>query len=213
VSFDQTTDPLRFAQAHARELGYFEGYEAPTEALLNAGTVSFQNGAQQVEWRFVPGDFPSLLQQAGAAHLRQASARQADWPKPHVVLFDPYSPAKNPAMWTAHLFADLFRLLDPARPCVMPTYSRSTMSRVALLLAGFWVGAGRASGAKEETTVAANSPTLLTAPLDGRWLERARLSTSAEPLEEGVYRKMPLRPETWERLRAHPQFGGGGSNQ
>jgi queuine tRNA-ribosyltransferase len=80
------------------------------------------------------------------------------------------------------------------------------MIRVALLLAGFHVGRGHAAGRKEETTVAANAPTLIEAPLDRRWLERARRSSSAEPLEEPVYRRAPLTEATWERLHRHPQF-------
>ena len=74
------------------------------------------------------------------------------------------------------------------------------------VLAGFWVGAGRATGLKEETTLASNTPNLITEPLDQRWLERARCSRSAEPLWEPVYRQAPLAPETWERLCRHPQF-------
>ena len=109
-------------------------------------------------------------------------------------------------MWTQPLFANLFRLLDPARPCALPTYSRSTMLRATLLLAGFFVGIGHASGEKEETTIAANTMDLLTEPLDRRWLARARRSTSAEPLWEPVYRQARLSPETWERLQEHPQF-------
>jgi tRNA U34 5-methylaminomethyl-2-thiouridine-forming methyltransferase MnmC len=109
-------------------------------------------------------------------------------------------------MWTAALFGDLFSLLDPARPCGLPTYSRSTMLRVSLLLAGFWVGVGRAAGRKEETTMAANRPELVRQPLDRRWLDRAQRSRSAEPLWEPVYRQAPLASATWERLRRHPQF-------
>ncbi len=109
-------------------------------------------------------------------------------------------------MWTAPLFANLFRHLDPARPCALPTYSRSTMLRVSLLLAGFYVGAGHATGEKEETTIAANTLALISEPLDKKWLQRARNSTSAEPLWEPVYRQAPLTNETWEKLRQHPQF-------
>jgi len=109
-------------------------------------------------------------------------------------------------MWTAPLFADLFAALDPARPCSLATYSRSSMTRAALLLAGFRVGAGSPTGFKEETTVAANAPELVSDPLDRRWLERARRSDSAEPLCEAAYRKSPLSAETWARLAAHPQF-------
>ncbi len=125
---------------------------------------------------------------------------------PHAILFDAYSPARNPAMWTLPLFTNLFRLLDPQRPCAMPTYSRSTILRVTLLLAGFFVGVGHATGEKEETTIAANTLDLLAEPLDRRWLERARRSHSAEPMVEPVYRIAPLSDESWGRLSAHPQF-------
>jgi hypothetical protein len=121
-------------------------------------------------------------------------------------MFDAFSPAKNPAMWTLPLFSRLFQLLDPARPCALPTYSRATILRVTLLLAGFFVGAGHATGEKEETTIAANSLELIEEPLPCKWLERVRRSTSAEPLREPVYRQSPLQAATWEQLTAHPQF-------
>ena len=127
-------------------------------------------------------------------------------PPPHAILFDAFSPAKNPAMWTLPLFTNLFQMLDPQRPCALPTYSRSTILRVTLLLAGFYVGVGQATGKKEETTIAANSLELLTEPLDHKWLERARRSHSAEPMAEPVYRIAPLTPASWEKLRQHPQF-------
>ncbi|TAK96246.1 MAG: hypothetical protein EPO07_14730, partial [Verrucomicrobia bacterium] len=127
-------------------------------------------------------------------------------PPPHAIMFDAFSPAKNPAMWTLPLFTNLFRALDPQRPCALTTYSRSTMLRVTLLLAGFFVGRGVPTGLKEETTVAANSLALLDAPLDRRWLERARRSDSAEPLREPIYSRAPLSLECWEQLLAHPQF-------
>ena len=112
-------------------------------------------------------------------------------------------------MWTQPLFAHLYQLLDPARPCALPTYSRSTMLRVTLLLAGFYVGVGHATGEKEETTIAANSLELIREPLDRRWLERARRSTSAEPMWEPIYRQAPLSAGSWEKLQAHPQFRSG----
>ncbi len=80
------------------------------------------------------------------------------------------------------------------------------MLRVTLLLAGFFVGAGHATGEKEETTIAANTPDLLDEPLSRDWLDRARRSKSAEPMWEPVYRQAHLSPESWEKLRQHPQF-------
>ncbi len=196
VSFDDSSEPLEFAARHAAELGYFTGYEPPVQTLLQHRRACFRDASQRVNWEFHLADFPALLREPLAQSL----------PKPHAILFDAYSPAKNPAMWTAPLFSDLHRLIDPQRPCALATYSRSTMLRAALLLAGFFVGAGHATGRKEETTVAANTLDLVAVPLGHAWLERARRSTSAEPLWEPVYRQTALVPATWERLRQHPQF-------
>jgi queuine tRNA-ribosyltransferase len=203
VSFDHTTEPLEFALDHAGRLGYLKGYEDRLRALLDQGQVSFQDGRSAVAWALRVHDFPSLIR----AWLRGPD--DSCPPAPQAVLFDAYSPAKNPAMWTQPLFAGLFQLLDPQRPCALATYSRSTMLRVSLLLAGFCVGAGHATGEKEETTIAANSPGLIEEPLGERWLQRARHSTSAEPLWEPAYRQARLSPATWERLRQHPQFAPG----
>jgi len=74
------------------------------------------------------------------------------------------------------------------------------------LLAGFFVGVGHATGEKEETTIAANDLSLITDPLDRRWLDRARRSHSAEPMAKPVYRTAPLSAESLEKLQAHPQF-------
>ena len=122
------------------------------------------------------------------------------------MLYDPFSPAKNPSMWTERLFANIYNRTDPEHPCALATYTRSTLVRVSLLLSGFYVGIGRATGEKEETTVAANSLTLIDEPLDRRWLARVRRSTSAEPLQEPVYRQLRLSEEKWEKLTALPQF-------
>jgi tRNA U34 5-methylaminomethyl-2-thiouridine-forming methyltransferase MnmC len=196
ISFDHTIEPLQFALANAATLGYFGGYEETVATFLRDHSIAFNDGNRKINWELRLGDFPSLLTHTSAHSLSP----------PHAILFDAFSPAKNPAMWTQPLFAHLLRLLDPARPCALPTYSRSTMLRVSLLLAGFYVGAGHATGEKEETTIAANTPVLISEPLDANWLRRARNSTSAEPLWEPVYRQAPLSPETWDKLRQHPQF-------
>ena len=111
-------------------------------------------------------------------------------------------------MWTVPSFTNLFLCLDPQRPCSIANFTRSTMARAAMLLGGWFVGVGHASGMKEETTVAANALELISEPLDQRWLERVRRSDSAEPLWEPVYRQAPLSKESWDRLVSHPQFQG-----
>jgi len=198
VSFDRTMEALRFAFEHADALAYFGGYEPLVKSLLEAGEACFAHGAQRVRWQVHVADFPQRI--AGA------TTDVMGWPAPHAILFDPFSPAANPAMWTAPVLAALHARLDASKPCSLATYSRATMVRVALLLAGFFVGRGLATGDKEETTLAANTPSLLDAPLDRRWLDRARRSDAAEPLREPVYRRLPLSDESWQRLRAHPQF-------
>jgi tRNA U34 5-methylaminomethyl-2-thiouridine-forming methyltransferase MnmC len=198
LSFDHTPEPLAFALKHVDSLSYLRGYEEHLERLLHEQHCSFQDGVQSVRWDMHLADFPTLLTQPATRKLA----------KPHVIMFDAFSPATNPAMWTEPLFANLFRLLGPNRPCSLPTYSRSTMLRVTLLLAGFHVGVGHATGEKEETTIAANTPHLISEPLDRRWLDRARRSTSAEPLWEPVYRQARLSQATWEKLQQHPQFRG-----
>ncbi len=196
LSFDHTLEPLAFALENVQHLQYLADYEPHLQALLRDHKVEFKSGEQTVSWELHEADFPSLLTMPGARSLA----------KPHAIMFDAFSPAKNPAMWTEPLFANLFRLLEPSRPCALPTYSRSTMLRVTLLLAGFFVGRGHATGEKEETTVAANTLELLGEPLQRRWLERAHRSTSAEPMWEPVYRQAPLSPDTWAKLQQHPQF-------
>lgn len=199
VSFDRTLGALDFARHHGTELGYLAGYESAVAELLAARQVRFLNGRQPVDWSVVVADFPTWL--AGPA--------ATDVPRPHAILYDAFSPARNPDMWTLPLFRRLRAALDPARPCALATYSRATLVRATLLVAGFYVGVGEATGEKEETTLAANDPALIPRPLDRRWLVRARRSTSAEPLAGPKYVQARLSAATLERLERHPQFHSG----
>ncbi len=198
ISFDHTLGPLRFGLNHSARLPYFEGYETAVQQLLDQGKVDFMNHQQPVQWEVLGGDFPT----------RMAEFDRVIEP-PAAILFDAYSPARNAAMWTLPLFCNLFRRLDGSVPCNLATYSRSTMLRVTLLLAGFWVGAGEATGVKEETTLAATDPRLIPRLLGAEWLTRVRRSTSAEPLLHATYQQGPLSDENRQRLEAHPQFQGG----
>ena len=187
ISFDNTLEPMEFALSVSNRLNYLHGYEDHVRKLVAHRRVEYG----QVRWDAIMGDFPELI-------------KTESLPPPHAILYDPFSPAKNPEMWTQPLFTNLRAVLS--RPCALATYSRSTMARTALLLAGFFVGRGLATGKKEETTIAANRIELLTEPLDRRWLATAERSDSAEPLWEPVFRRAPLRREILEKLKAHPQF-------
>jgi hypothetical protein len=140
VSFDHTLEPLEFALKHGTDLGYFGGYENHLEEFLQKHRVTFQDGGQSVNWEFHLGDFPTIISEMSLGdgfHFLKSEIgnRKSEIHAPHAILFDAFSPAKNPAMWTLPLFTNLFRLLDPACPCALPTYSRSTILRVTLLLA------------------------------------------------------------------------------
>jgi tRNA U34 5-methylaminomethyl-2-thiouridine-forming methyltransferase MnmC len=199
VSFDQTLEPLRFAVEHATELGYL-GELCDLAATMASGKAhhEFTLGPLSVTWDSRVGDFPTLLRQEGMT-----------FPAPHAIMYDAYSPMRNPDMWTLPLFERIHGRLDPQRPCALPTYSRSTILRVTLLLAGFFVGVGHATGEKEETTIAANTLDLIDEPLDRRWLDRALRSHSAEPMFKPKWQVSPLSLPSRDRLRRHPQFIAG----
>lgn len=195
LSFDHTLEPLRFALSGADQLGFLAGYEPVIERLLAERRVTFPNGVATVTWEVHVADFPTLL----------ASPVAESWPRPHAILFDAFSPAKNPAMWTRPLFRRLRQLAGDS-PCALATYSRATLLRTTLLLAGWFVGAGHATGEKEETTIAATQLGLLDEPLGQAWLGRAQRSTSAEPLEQPVYRQAKLSAGNFDALGDHAQF-------
>lgn len=164
-SFDQTLDPLRFALDHAVELEYPAPWTREIERLLANGRVEIG----RVTWSLELGDFRERV--CGLAG-----------PGPRAIFFDPYSPAANPGMWTRELFEAIRRRADD--DCTFSSYSRSTVTRVNLLRAGWRVGRGVATGDKTETTVAATRIESLLDPLRPPWLERVRRST-APALRQG----------------------------
>jgi len=136
----------------------------------------------RLRWRLLPGDALAAL---------PAVAELAE-----VVFWDPFSPRANPELWSVAAFAAL-RARCAARAAVF-TYSTATAVRSALLLAGFFAGAGDASGFKAATTAAATEPGLLARPLDRRWLQRLERSSAPLPADAPA--------DALERIRRHPQF-------
>ena len=186
-SFDMTGDALQFALTHASELGYVAPHAAAVQALLAHGEFR----GPRCDWKFHAGDFHQTMSAA---------------PPPHAILYDPYSPQSNPAMWTLDHFARLRACLSAEAPCLLTNYTRSTAVRVTLLLAGFFVGHGHATGEKDQTTIAANDLALLESPLDAAWLARVRRSTNSAPLRDDSQGWAVISPEDWSALAAHPQF-------
>lgn len=68
------------------------------------------------------------------------------------VFQDPYSPSKNPELWTVDYFRALSSICSDT--CIITTYSSAPHIRRALIEAGFSVGRGPGMGMKREGTVA-----------------------------------------------------------
>jgi hypothetical protein len=186
-SFDCTAEPLEFALRHADELGYLSRWREPVARLLDSDRAVAEN----VDWHFHRGDFREFV----------CAPRGSGVPGPDAILYDPYSPESNRSMWTLEHFTRLRACLDPARPCTLTSYSRSTSVRVTLMLAGFSVGCGGAIGEKDQTTVAATHRELLAQPLGAEWLGRVERSTRGAPLRESR-NPGPISREDLAALRA-----------
>jgi tRNA U34 5-methylaminomethyl-2-thiouridine-forming methyltransferase MnmC len=108
ISFDQTLEPLRFALGHAADLAYLQEYEEALERrLANPDVVmAFENGRNTVSWSFFLDDFPSLLDRWRNRATGDGRSVEPP-PAPDAILYDPFSPAKNPAMWTLPVFQSL----------------------------------------------------------------------------------------------------------
>jgi tRNA U34 5-methylaminomethyl-2-thiouridine-forming methyltransferase MnmC len=146
-------------------LEYPVRWRAEIEELLECGRVEIG----RVAWEVELGDFRE---------------RRDNGQRPGAVLFDPYSPAANPGMWRQEIFRAIRESAD--EDCTLTSYSRSTVTRARLMLAGWCVGRGAATGEKVETTVAATRMERLREPLGRDWLERVRRSTAAGLREDGM---------------------------
>ena len=190
-SFEISTAILTFALQHALELSYLAGWEIAEGELLRTGAA---NPLPHVRWHLHLGDFRESTLLA---------------PPPASIFHDPYSPAKNPEMWSLETFRRMrVRTGESgAPPCLLTNYTRSTAIRVTLALAGWFVGIGVPTGDKTETTVTASHIDLLERPLGRDWLKRVRGSTNAAPFRDGIYAPGPITAEDLCVLESLPQFG------
>ncbi|EPX55191.1 tRNA-guanine transglycosylase [Cystobacter fuscus DSM 2262] len=184
VSFEVDLAPLRLALADAAGFPFLQPFRDAAEALMRDGAWEEAG----LRWRL---------------HLGDARGRMEGVPRADLVFFDPFSPASNPEMWTEEVLARVrVGCREDGEGALLMTYSAATPTRVTLLLAGFYVGAGVSTGTKGETTVAATRRAALGSPLGERWLERWRRSSSRAPHGQ------PLTPEAEARVLAHPQWFG-----
>ena len=156
ISFERNLDLLRFALEHSNQFEHFKGFEAAIQAILDHGRWE-EDG---IVWELRHGDFLQMIGEEPAMA--------------NLIFYDPYSYKKNADMWSTAAFAKVrSRCLSSAdEGGILFTYSRATPIRVAMLCAGFFVGQGTATGAKEETTQAASRLEDLQDPLGISWLGR-----------------------------------------
>jgi len=189
ISFESDLSGLRLAFENRAKRPFFEGFEEAIESLLEKKQWSQGN----IKWELHEG------------HFRETVLRT---PAPELIFFDFYSPRATPDLWDVSMFKLLREKCEvKARsglPSTLFTYSASTRVRVAMLVAGWFVGYGRATGEKYETTMAATYVSELPRPLDARWRQRFCASTKRIPYNW---------PENEEKelenlVLAHPQFTG-----
>ncbi|WP_342374608.1 MnmC family methyltransferase [Myxococcus stipitatus] len=183
VSFEVDLAPLRLALADAAGFPFLQPFREAAQTLMRDG-VWEEDG---LRWRLHLGNAVPFLDGA--------------LPVADLVYFDPFSPASNPDMWTEGVLTRVRRhCREDGDGALLLTYSAATPTRVTLLLAGFFVGAGASTGTKGETTVASTRRESLVAPLGTRWVERWTRSSSRAP--HGA----ELTPEIEARVLAHPQW-------
>ncbi len=179
VSFEHDLGALELALTEPETFGLGGAAGVAARGLLQAG----HHASPRTDWRLVNGDLLAAL-------------TTAPLPPADIVFWDPYSPRANPGLWSIAAFATLRRRAGPA--CTLFTYSSSTATRVALLLAGWAVGAGDPVGGRGDTTAAAVRVADLARPLARAWLSRLDHPNAPAPADA---------PPDWRaRTRAAPQF-------
>ena len=182
VSFDHSRQPLELAlqPEHAATFALEGRAGDAARALLSDGGYE----SPRTRWTLHLSD---LL-----VALRAQPDAVAD-----VVYWDVYSARGCPALWTVETFCSLRRVCR--RGATVHTYSGALVARAAMLLAGFAVGLGPSSGAKQKhSTIAATEWTDLAQPLDRKWLERLYNASAALPSDAPA--------DALERIAALPQF-------
>lgn len=173
-SFECDLSPLELARADADGFPYL----VPLRVQLGSLIGRHEAEAEGVVWKL---------------HLGDAPAHYAHAPAPDLILYDPFSPEANPALWSTEAFAALRR--HCVSDAIALTYTASTRVRAQLVVGGFFVGQGWSVGTKTETTAFSTRVELLENPLGPRWLQRLERSTAATA-------------ELVTEVKAAPQFQG-----
>jgi len=181
VSFENDLDGIQSALEHREAWGFLSRNESAVETLCK--TREWREAG--VAWRLLEGDFRETLTLA---------------PPPDIVFWDFYDPRTCPELWSVESFARLRARCADRRTRIF-TYSASTPTRLGMALAGFFVGQGRRTPVKAETSLASTRIEDLDRPLGREWVAKLRRSAKATPYGESITLEQVL-----QRLKAQPQF-------
>lgn len=189
ISFENDLDSLRLARRHPDKFTYL--HHAGPAAILEEGRWQSKQHPG-LSWEVVPGDFLATLSSASAP--------------PDLIFYDMFSAKTAADQWTYDAFRQLYTTCA-GRAVELFTYTCSTSIRAALLAAGFYVGRGRSTGLKQETTIALTPEACRPAELrhellSKEWLGRWHRSGAKFPVEMHV----DDHPSFERVIVAHEQF-------
>jgi queuine tRNA-ribosyltransferase len=183
VSFENDLDPLRLAASNSK---YFPHACHPAPARL-LETKEWRSSELPIHWNLLDGDFLERIAEA---------------PVPDLIWYDPFSYKANPDLWSLYAFERVLAATD-GQATRLYTYSASTAVRATMVMAGWFVGRGYATGPKIDTTVAyspaAVAQGLAEHLLDAAWLSRWKRSDAQGPIGAAP-------TDARERVEKHPQF-------
>ncbi len=165
VSFEKDTSFLPLMESLSFEGRRGEIYEALKSALRTG-----QAAGDRFSVTLASGDARKLLPRHAGGGFR-------------AVFHDPYSPSKNPELWTVDFFRAVRSCCDGR--AILTTYSSAIQVRRALREAGFRVGKGPAFGSKREGTLASIAA-------DFEELDAAEMAALMEDVKSVPYRDPEL---------------------
>jgi queuine tRNA-ribosyltransferase len=190
ISFENDLDALRLACRH-KELFRYLQHSGPAWILRDGKWQSREHTG--LSWELIPGDFRETMSAASAP--------------PDLIFYDMFSTNMDAGPWSLETFQRLFRSCT-VHSTELFTYSSSTAVRAALLAAGFYVGKGRATGERPETTIgftwgSQREPVVASHELlGGDWLAKwtrsqAKFPTAMSSAEQAAFE---------QAISTHPQF-------
>ena len=136
VSFEKNKEFINYAKSL---FPYLEKLEESSYSTIPSFTLK----TETFELDIVFGDARENLQTISAIELEH---------KFQSIYQDPFSPKRNPRLWTLEWFKDLYKVASD--DCIMSTYSASSSVRKAMVASNWKVRSERAFGHKKSFTIA-----------------------------------------------------------